>query len=245
MAETFDRQLRQLVFWSAVILLISMFVSFALPLDAPAGSDHATRSSWLLENRPTFIIAWINQIIAMVALTFVLGGYAWQVKNVSPLAAGVGALVLLTSFVAFIIAKFIAVWTIPLLAKSAAGGALNAEMSDVLLRLLNITASYSLFTSFDYLGFWMYALFGLVVASPLIGRDRWSTMAGLTLGSFGVLYHLVVAAVLLDAIESGAIEGYAMSVSVLLVLATFAALGLFRASNAEVRTTAKPNPIQG
>ena len=230
MSPTLDPQIHRLAFWSAVILLVAIVVSFALPLDVPGGADasHQDRVDWLLANRGTFILAWINQIVAMATLTGTFAGFARILRKRSPLAALLASLVLLTSFIAFIIPKFMAVWTIPLLAQAATGGGPNQEMADAMLTLLNVSAPYSLFTSFDYLGFWLYAVFGLLVARPLFGGDLWSKAAALSFGVYGVAYHVVVAAILLGSVPAHAIETYALSLSMLLVLPPLLALALFR-----------------
>jgi hypothetical protein len=58
---------------------------------------------------------------------------------------------------AFVIPKFMAVWTIPLLAEAADSGGAGAAMAATLLPLLNVSIPFSLYTSFDYLGFWLYS----------------------------------------------------------------------------------------
>ena len=164
----------------------------------------------------------------MAALTGIFAGFAWLARTRSPLAALIGALVLLTSFIAFIIPKFMAVWTIPLLAHAATNAGINQGLADTLLLLLNVSAPYSLFTSFDYLGFWLYGVFGLIVARPLFGNDLWSKLSALSLGIYGVAYHVVFAAILLGSVPAEAIEFYALSISILLVIPALFALGIFR-----------------
>jgi hypothetical protein len=56
-------------------------------------------------------------------------------------------MVVLMSAVAFIIPKFIAVWTIPLLADTITADGVDVEMADALLLLLNVSIPFSLFTS--------------------------------------------------------------------------------------------------
>ena len=97
-------------------------------------------------------------------------------------------MVVLMSVVAFFIPKFIAVWTIPLLADTIASGAAGAELADPLLRLLNVSVPFSLYTSFDYLGFWLYSVFALLVAAPLYGEALSLKISSISLGVFGVIY---------------------------------------------------------
>ena len=137
-------------------------------------------------------------------------------------------MVILLSVVAFIIPKFIAVWTIPQLATVVAKGAVGANMADQLLVLLNVSIPFSLYTSFDYLGFWLYAVFGLLVAGPLYSDDMSSKVAAVTAGVFGIAFHGVLAAILLLALESADIETSFISVSTLLLILVVVMLIRFR-----------------
>jgi hypothetical protein len=85
-------------------------------------------------------------------------------------------------------------------------------MADQLLVLLNVSIPFSLYTSFDYLGFWLYAVFGLLVAGHLYSDDMSSK----------------VAAILLLALESADIESSFISVSTLLLIIVVAMLIRFR-----------------
>ena len=227
MAELFDRQVHQLVFVSAILLLVTMGISFVLPLDHPDAfaADHSERVAWLVENRSSFVLGWLNQIAAMVTLTIVLGGFAWLARLKSPMAALLAGLVLFASFIAFIVPKFIAVWTLPQLAQTA-HLATGSTMADALLAMLNVSIPYSLFTSFDYLGFWLYAVFALLVFRHVWGECLSRKLASVSLFVFGAAYHLVVGGVLSGSISTETIEAYALTVSLLLVLIALFALGI-------------------
>ena len=97
---------------------------------------------------------------------------AWHIAQKYPLTAIVAAMVTLMSVLVFIIPKFMAVWTIPLLGEAIATEATGAEMADTLLRLLNVSIPFSLYTSFDYLGFWLYGVFGCLLYTSPSPRDR-------------------------------------------------------------------------
>jgi hypothetical protein len=230
MTTTLDDQINRLGFWSAVIVLITAIISFFLPLDVPGGysADHADRVAWLSANRGTYILGWINQIVAMLSLTAVFFGAAWHIVKKNPLRAAIAAMVILISVVAFIIPKFIAVWTIPQLAETISTGATGAEMADPLLRMLNVSIPFSLYTSFDYLGFWLYAVFGLLVAGPLYAESKSSKVAAITAGIFGVSFHGLLAALLLGVMTSAEIEPWFMTVFVLLLILVVAMLINFR-----------------
>ena len=105
-------------------------------------------------------------MIAMLSLSGVLAGTAWQIRETHPLRAFIAGAALLISVVAFIIPKFIAIWSIPQMVVSSATVAGDSPVAEQLFQLLNPSLPFSLFTSFDYLGCWMYGASGLLVARP-------------------------------------------------------------------------------
>ena len=119
--QSLDMQLTKLGFWSAVTLIVTGVLSTFLPLDIPAGvsAEHTERIAWLSVNSGVFIAGWLVQIAAMAALTGLFFAMAWQISKQYPLRGILGAMVILTSFVAFIIPKFIAIWSIPLQTSAA------------------------------------------------------------------------------------------------------------------------------
>lgn len=190
-----DYQVNRFGFWCAIVALFTGVISMVLPLDAPAAynTEHAERIAWLNANRGAFIAGWVNQIAAMLSLSGVLFVIAWLIKDKNPLRALLAGMVVLLSVMAFIIPKFMAVWTIPLLAETAAAGGVGAEMSDTLLLLLNVTIPFSLYTSFDFLGFWLYGVFALLAAGPLFGNPlvpRWPLCPSACLASYTSLRSL-------------------------------------------------------
>jgi hypothetical protein len=132
------------------------------------------------------------------------------------------AMVVFMSVIAFIIPKFMAIWTIPLLGDSIANSTSGHEMAAMLLPLLNVSIPFSLYTSFDYLGFWLYALFGLLVAGPLFSGSNAQKIAAIALGSFGLIYQVMMAALLLGGIDATEIEDYFLGLTPLLIVAIVA-----------------------
>ena len=227
---TLDLQINRLGFWSAVVVIATAVITFFTPLDVPGGynAPHADRIAWLSANNATFILGWINQIVAMLTLSGVLFAMAWQIATKNPLRAVIAAMVVLVSVVAFIIPKFMAVWTLPLLAQVISNGAVGAELADPLLRLLNVSVPFSLYTSFDYLGFWLYGVFGLLVAGPLYGGTTSAKIAAVTIGVFGLMYHGLLATLLLGAIAPIDIESSFLGVAGLLLIVVVAMTITFR-----------------
>ena len=220
-ALTLGLQMNRFGFWSAVIAIMTGMISFFLPLDAPKGytAEHADRIAWLTANRDLFILGWLNQIAAMLSLSGVFFAIAWHIAVKNPLRAALAAMVVLLSVVAFIVPKFMAIWTIPQLAEVITNNAVGAELADSLLTLLNVSVPFSLYTSFDYLGFWLYGVFSLLVAGPLYGDKTSAKIAAITLGIFGVIYHGLLASLLLGSIAPPDIESSFLAAAGLLLVA--------------------------
>ena len=219
-----DHQINKLGFWSAITTIIVAVVSGFLPSAAPGGfgADHADRVAWLTANRGAFILGWANQIVFMLSSSGVFFCIAWQVSRNNPLRGIIAADVVELSVMAFIIPKFIAVFTIPMLADTVSAGGTGAQMADVLLLILNVSVPYSLYTSLDYLGFWLYAVFALLAAGPLYGPTLSAKISAVCLGAFGIIYHGVFLALLLGNIDPVDIEYSVSAPSVLLIIAIVA-----------------------
>jgi len=228
--QTLDNQVNRFGFWSVIVALATVVVTLFFPLDAPGGyaAEHADRVAWLSANRGAFIAGWLNQIVSMFSLSAALACAAWVVAAKSPLRAILAALFVAMATMSFIIPKFIAIWTIPLLADTITAGAVGAELADPLLRLLNVSIPFSLYTSFDYLGFWLYSVFALLAAGPLYGETTSTRIAAVTLGVFGVVYQVLMVALFLGAIPPVDIEAYFISISMLLLIHLLAMAFIFK-----------------
>ena len=236
---TLDFQINRIEFWSAILVIVSGVISAFLPLDIPAGStaEHADRVAWLITNRGAFIAGWVNQIVAMLLATCILFGISWQIRVGNPLRAILAAMVVLVSVVGYIIPKFMAVWAIPQLAEVLSSGVTGAgaELADPLLRILNGGVAFSLYESLENLGFWMWAVFALLVAVPLYGESVASKIAAVTLGYIGISYHFLVAALLVGIVDLSTIYGY-LEFSFNITLIVIIAMGFqFKAALAAAR----------
>jgi hypothetical protein len=227
MAGTLDNQINKAAFWSAIALLLVTVPSLFLPLDAPDG-PFADRVVWFSSNLGVFIVGWIVQIIAMLALSAVFAGALWQIANTHPLRAIVAGTALLVSVVAFIIPKFIAVWSIPQMVAASATASAHSAVAEQLLQLLNVSLPFSLFTSFDYLGFWLYAVFSLLIARPLFRLTLSAKIAAVGFGAYGFLFHIILIGVLTRNVVQTDIGPYVESISGLLLLAVICMAVYFR-----------------
>ena len=79
-------------------------------------------------------------------------------------------------------------------------------MAAMLLPLLNVSIPFSLYTSFDYMGFWLYSLFALLTMVPMVDRDWPSKLAALLLCLFGVGFHAAFAMLIFGVIGAEDIE---------------------------------------
>ena len=230
---TFESILNQKIsrcgFWAVIAFFITAFLSMFLPLDIAGGyaAAHGDRVIWLQENRGMFIAGWVNQIISMFTLSGAFAAAAWIAVGNNALRGMLGLFFVAMATMAFIIPKFIAVWTIPLLGDAASTGSTGSDMAHALLPLLNVSIPFSLYTSFDYLGFWLYAVFALLVAAPLYGDALSNKVAAASLGVFGVLYHFCLIALLLGSIGASDIETYFLGSTVLLFLHLVAMIAVF------------------
>ena len=216
-------------FWAVIAFFITAVLSMFLPQDIAGGyaAAHGDRVIWLQENRGMFIAGWVNQIISMFTLSGAFAAAAWIAVGNNALRGMLGLFFVAMATMAFIIPKFIAVWTIPLLGDAASTGSTGSDMAHALLPLLNVSIPFSLYTSFDYLGFWLYAVFALLVAAPLYGDALSNKVAAASLGVFGVLYHFCLIALLLGSIGASDIETYFLGSTVLLFLHLVAMIAVF------------------
>lgn len=228
--KNLDGQIQQAGFWSAVLTLTTGLISVFLPLDVPNAYEAtlADRVNWLNANSGLFILSWINQIASMLALSGMLAAMAWYIARWNPLRALLAAVLIAFATMAFFIPKFMAVWTIPMLSEAIATQSTGYEMAQGLLPILNVTVPYSLYTSFDYLGFWLYSVFALLVCIPMTRGSVSARIIGITLGLFGVIYNVLVALILAGSIGRLQITDSLMTAALLLLVVSIAALFLFR-----------------
>jgi hypothetical protein len=227
MAGTLDNQINKAAFWSAIALLLVTVPSLFLPLDAPDG-PFADRVVWFSSNLGVFIIGWIVQLIAMLALSAVFAGALWQIANTHPLRAIVAGTTLLISVVAFIIPKFIAIWSIPQMVVASATASAHSAVAEQLIQLLNVSLPFSLFASFDCLGFWLYAVFSLLIARPLFRLTLSAKIAAVGFAAYGLLFHILLIGVLTRKVAMTDIGPYVMSVAGLLLVPVISMAVYFR-----------------
>jgi len=232
-SQTLDDTINKAAFWSAIVLILAGVLSVFFQLDAPEG-PFADRMMWYSSNVDTYVMGWVVQMIAMLTLSGVLAGTAWQTRESHPLSTFVAGTALLIAVVSFIIPKFIAIWSIPQMVVASSTVSANAAVAEQLFQLLNPSLSFSLFTSFDYLGFWMYGVFGLLVARPLFRLTLSAKIAAVGLGLFGLLYHILLVGVLTRNVAQADIGAYSASIGALLLVPVISMAVYFRLQLKEV-----------
>ena len=215
--QNLDENINKATFWMAVVLLVSAVFSVFFPLDAPAAA-FPDRMIWFSKNLNAFVAGWVVQMIAMLTLSGVFAGIAWQTRGSHPLSAFLAGTAVLVATIAFLVPKFIAIWSIPQMVVASTTVTPNVAVAEQLFQLLNPSLSFSLFTSFDYLGFWMYGIFALLVARPLFQLTLTARIAAVALGLYGILYHLLMAGVMTGSVTTADIGAYSGSIAALLLI---------------------------
>ena len=183
-----DSQINKATYLSAVVLFVFTAVSMFGVYDAPAGSTAAEKVAWLNENNGAFVLSWATQIVQVFSLTTIFAAACWKVFSVNPLAAVSGGIVLMLGTMAILITKGTELWIVPLAAQDLAAGSASQEPGLTLLSINSQSYPYSLTTYFDYLGLWLWSLFGLLVARPLFRFSTSAKVAAVSLGLFGIIY---------------------------------------------------------
>ncbi|NCF19357.1 MAG: hypothetical protein GWP63_14030 [Haliea sp.] len=185
-----DSQINKTAYLSAIILFVFTAVSMFGVYDAPAGSTAAEKVAWLNENNGAFVFSWVTQIVQVFTLAAVFAATCWKVFSVNPLAAVSGGIVLMLGTMAILITKGTELWVVPLAAQDLAAGSSGQEPGHTLLSINSQSYPYSLTTYFDYLGLWLWSLFGLLVARPLFRLSTSAKVAAISLGLFGIIYPI-------------------------------------------------------
>ena len=183
-----DSQINKAAYLSAIVLFVFTAVSMFGVYDAPAGSSVAEKVAWLNSNIGAFVLSWVTQIVQVFTLTTIFAAACWKVFRDNPLAAVSGGIILMLGTMAILITKGTELWVVPLAAQDLAVGSSGREPGLTLLSINSQAYPYSLTTYFDYLGLWLWSLFGLLVARPLFRFSTSAKVAAISLGLYDVIY---------------------------------------------------------
>ena len=220
-----DDTINKLGLRAAILVVVFGGVSGFFPLDAPQG-EFGDRMLWYSHNLTAFTLGWAVQMIAMLILSGFFATIAWTARSSHPISSFLAGSALLISVMCFLIPKFIAIWSIPQMVEASTHMSHDAELAGQLFQLLHPSLSFSLFTSFDYLGFWMYAIFALFLVAPLYRLSTDAKIAAAIFGLFGVLYHALLLGVMFGGISPEEIGNYANMLFLLLLIPVIA-MGLY------------------
>ena len=184
-----DSQINKTVYLSAIILFVFTVVSMFGVYDAPAGSTAAEKVAWLNDNNAAFVLSWVTQIVQVFTLATIFAATCWKVFTINPLAAVSGGIVLMLGTMAILITKGTELWILPLAAQDLAAGSAQ-EPGHTLLTITSQSYAYSLTMYYDYLGLWLWSLFGLLVARPLFQLSTSAKVAAVSLGAYGIIYPI-------------------------------------------------------
>ena len=231
-----DSQINKATYLSAIVLFVFTAVSMFGVYDAPAGSTAAEKVAWLNENNSAFVLSWVTQIVQVFTLTAVFGATCWKVFSVNPLAAVSGGIVLMLGTMAILITKGTELWIVPLAAQDLAAGSSGQEPGLTLLSINSQSYPYSLTTYFDYLGLWLWSLFGLLVARPLFRFSTSAKVAAISLGLFGIIYPVFYGFLVTGVIPLDDITNY--STFMLLAWVAAFAMGIYCHGESRKHTSA-------
>lgn len=221
-AQNISTQINGIGVKAVIAIIVTAVLSLFFPLEAPAPNQNDA-AHWLMNDMGGYVFGWLNQIAAMLALSFVVAVAAWQVVEKSPVRAVISWAFTLMATMAFFIVKFINVWSVPLMAKALASGSLESVNAETFLTVLAPSVGFGFGPSMDYLGFALYAIAVLLIWRPLYGLSKSTKIAAIGFLIFGILYFLVIAAPYISILGQADMEG-AVVVSVIPLLVACIAL---------------------
>jgi len=220
-------QINSVAFKAAVIVLVLGILSLFLPLAAP-GATQEEAAEWLINDLTAYMAGWIVQIILMFCTTTIFVGAAWQIYSTNPLRSILLWSLTGVSFVAFIIPKFIAVWSVPHSARALAAGSEVSDSARGFLLAANPSVSFGLAPTLDFLGFLIYGIMGFILFRPLLKLSTSAKVAAVLLLVYGIVICLILVLAVTAIISQGDTWAYADSSSFIFIVAVIALLIRFK-----------------
>ncbi|MFP6581008.1 MAG: hypothetical protein VCD00_00465 [Candidatus Hydrogenedentota bacterium] len=220
-------QINSVAFKATIIALALGIISLFLPLGSP-GATQEEAAEWLINDLTLYMMGWIVQIILMFCTTTIFVGAAWQIYSTNPLRSLLLWSLTGVSFIAFSITKFIAVWSVPLSARSLAAGSETRDSAEAFLLATNPSVSFGLAPTLDFLGFLIYGVMGIILFRPLLRLSTSAKVAAVSLFVYGVVICLILGVAVTAIISQSDIWGYADSSSFIFIVAIVALLIRFK-----------------
>jgi hypothetical protein len=225
---------------AVIVLLITVVISLALPLEAPDPTQIAA-ALWLNTEAGGYLFGWLNQLILMFACAVIFLAAGLLIYSSAPLRAGAVWVLTLMSTLAFLISKFLSLWSVPLAAKAIAAENAVAGSAQSILVTLGPSEAFGLVPSIDYLGFWLYGVMGLLLFRPLFRQSLSAKIAAVALLFYGILFHLIYVALMIDLIGQSDVAGVVFLIGFLILIAAIALLFRFRGCRVDaIRPTSGP-----
>jgi len=220
-------QINSVAFKATVVVIVLGIVSLFLPLGAP-GATQEEAAEWLINDLTAYMAGWIVQIILMFCTTTIFVGAAWQIYSTNPLRSILLWSLTSVSFIAFSITKFIAVWSVPLSARSLAAGSETRDSAEAFLLATNPSVPFALAPTLDFLGFLIYGVMGIILFRPLLRLSTSAKVAAVSLFVYGIVVCLILGVAVTAIISQGEIWEYVDSSTFIFVVAVVALLFRFK-----------------
>jgi hypothetical protein len=175
-----------------------------------------------------YIFGWLNQVILMFSSSVVLLAAGLLIYSSAPLRAGAVWVLTLMSTTVYLMSKFLSLWSVPLTVKAISAENAVASSAQSILVTLSPNEAFGLVPSIDYLGFWLYGLIGLLLFKPLFRQSLSAKIAAIALLMYGILFHLVYVAVVIDLLGQSDVGDAFFLINFLVLITVFALLFRFR-----------------
>jgi len=192
------QQLYRAAFWAAIISIITSILMLIIPM-GPSVMEAGERIAWFEANLGVYLLAWGNQIILVCCGVPVMMGAGLCVFKRNPVSAIMAWIAGLIATAVFLIEKFVRFWGLTLMTKTLtqAPGGEKAGIAEINFQIWDGSTMFSFVDTMDYLGFWLYALFGLFLFYPLWKIKGAARIAGVMLLIYGIGYHVLLFGTLL------------------------------------------------
>ena len=192
------QQFYRAAFWAAVICTASSVLMLILPM-GPSVMESGERLAWFEANLGIYLLAWGNQIILVCCFVPVMMGVGLCVFKRNPVSGIMACVAGLIATAVFLIEKFVRFWALPLMTKTLvhAPEGREASIAEINFQIWDGSTMFAFVDTMDYLGFWLYALFGLFLFYPLWKIKGAARIAGVMFLVYGFGYHVLLFGTLL------------------------------------------------
>jgi len=191
-------QFYRAAFWAAVICIVSSILMLILPM-GPSVVESGERIAWFEANLGIYLLAWGNQMILVCCYVPVMLGAGLCVFKRNPVSSVMAWVAGLIAAAAFLIEKFVRFWALPLMTKALvhAPEGREAGLAEINFQIWDGSTMFAFVDTMDYLGFWLYALFGLFLFYPLWNIKGTVRIASVMFLIYGIGYHVLLFGTLL------------------------------------------------